>query len=120
MVVAICGDPVVGRALELLLRSSFYDARFLSTSSLSDPDSLEDVRLLLLTPMWDLDADRREILLSSGRDASDAAKAPVLKLTSSFERERNGHSRLKPDDIVSWPCSTEELERRIQAALLTG
>jgi hypothetical protein len=119
MVVAICGDPVVGRALALLLRGSLYDARFLSTSSLSEPGSLEDIRLLLLTPTWELDADRREALLASLRDASDAARAPILELTSDSGGVQNGKARLRPDHIVSWPCSTEELERRIQAALLT-
>ena len=118
MVVAICGDPVVGRALALLLRSSLYDARFLTTSSLSDPGSLEGVRLLLLTPTWELDADRREALLASLRDASEAAKAPILELTSS--QVRNGQARLRSEHTVSWPCSTEELERRIQGALLAA
>jgi hypothetical protein len=118
MVVAICGDPVVGRTLALLLRGSHYDARFLTTSSLGERGSLEGVRLLLLTPTWELDADHREDLLASLRDASDAAKAPIVELSSSFGRARNGHARLRPDHIVSWPCSTEELERRIQAVLV--
>ncbi len=108
----------MGRALALLLRSSLYDARFLTTSSLSDPGSLEGVRLLLLTPTWELDADRRAALLASLRDASDAAEAPILELTSS--PERNGHTHLRPEHMVPWPCSTEELERRIQAALLAA
>ncbi len=118
MVVAICGDPVVGRTLALLLQGSNYDARFLTTLSLSEPGSLEGVRLLLLTPTWELDDGRREVLLASLRDASDAANAPILELTSSFGGARNGHARLRSDHIVSWPCSPEELERRIQAALL--
>ncbi len=118
IVVAICGDPVVGRARALLLRSSHYDARFLTTSSLSDPGSLEGVRLLLLTPTWELDADRRGALLVSLWDASDAARAPILELTSS--PARNGEARLRSEHTVAWPCSTEELERRIQAVLLAA
>jgi hypothetical protein len=118
MVVAICGDPIVGRALALLLQSSLYDARFLTSSPLSDAGSLEDVQLLLLTPAWELYADRREDLLALLGDKSDAAEMPVLELTS-FGAGRNGHARLRPEHTVSWPCSTEELERRIQAALLT-
>ncbi len=117
MVVAICGDPVVGRALALLLRSSLYDARFMTTSSLDEPGSLEDVRLLVLTPTWEMDADSREVLLASLRDASEAAEAPILELTSDSRGARNGHARLRPDHIVSWPCSPEELERRIEDAL---
>jgi hypothetical protein len=119
MVVAICGDPVVGRALALLLRGSNYDARFLTASSLGEPGALEGVRLLVLTPTWELDADSRKALLASLRDASEAAEAPILELTSSPGGPRNGHAWLRPDHIVSWPCSPEELERRIQAALLT-
>jgi len=119
MVVAICGDPVVGRALALLLRSSLYDARFLTTSSLSEPASLEGVRLLVLTPTHELDADRREALMASLRYASDIAEAQILELTSNPGGARNGHARLRPDHIVSWPCSTEELERRVEAVLRT-
>jgi hypothetical protein len=119
MVVAICGDPIVGRALALLLRSTLYDARFLVSLSLSELGSLEDVQLLLLTPAWELYADRREDILALLGDESDAAEIPVLELTSSFGAGRNGHARLRPEHTVSWPCSTEELERRIQAALLT-
>ena len=120
MVVAICGDPVVGRALALLLRSSLYDARFMTTSSLDEPGALEDVRLVVLTPTWELNAGGCEALLASLRDRSDAPKVPpILELTSSSGGARNGHARLRPDHTVSWPCSTEELERRIEAALLT-
>ena len=120
MVVAICGDPVVGRTLVLLLRSSLYDARFMTTSSLDEPGSLEDVRLVVLTPTWELNAGGCEALLASLRDRSDAAKVPpILELTSSSGGARNGNARLRPDHTVSWPCSTEELERRIEAALLT-
>lgn len=118
MVVAILGDPIVGRALALLLRSSFYDARFLTSSPSSELGSLEDVQLLLLTPAWELYADRREDLLALLGDESVAAEMPVLELTS-FGGGRNGHARLRPEHTVSWPCTTEELERRIQATLLT-
>ncbi len=117
MVVAICGDPLVGRALALLLRSSLYDARFLPVSSLSEPGALEGVGLLLLTPTWELDAEGRAVLVASLRGASAAAAAPILELTSSTGEARNGEARLKPEHTVPWPCTTEELERRIQAAL---
>ncbi len=119
-VLAICGDPVVGRALALLLRSSLYDARFLTASSLGEPASLEGVRLLVLTPTWELDAEGRAALVASLRGASAAAAAPILELTSSTGEARNGEARLKPEHTVPWPCTTEELERRIQAALLAA
>ncbi len=119
-VLAICGDPVVGRALALLLRSCLYEVRFLPVSSLSEPVALEGVRLLLLAPTWDLDAERREVLLASLRDASAATGAPILELTSSTGEARNGIARLRPEHVVPWPCTTEELERRIHAALLAA
>ena len=119
-VLAICGDPVVGRALALLLRSSLHEVRFLPVSSLSEPGALEGVRLLLLTPTWDLDAERRGALLASLRGATAAAGPPILELTSSSGEARNGDARLRPEHTVHWPCTTEELERRIQAALLAA
>ena len=119
-VLAICGDPVVGRALTLLLRSCLYEARFLPVSSLSEPGALEGVRLLLLTPTWDVDAERRAALLAALRCASAAAGAPILELTSSTGEARNGVAPLRPEHTAPWPCSTEELERRIQAALLAA
>ena len=131
IVVAICGDPIVGRALALLIRSSLYDPRFLSTSSLNEAGALEGIRLVLLTPRWELDAGRREDLLASlgaslgaalGSEAG-AAQVPILELTSSLRgarngEARNGEARLGLEHTVSWPCSTDELERRIEEALL--
>ena len=117
IVVTICGDPVVGRALTLLLRSCLYEARFQPVSSLSEPGALEGVGLLLLTPTWDLDAEGRAALMASLRDASAAAAAPILELASSTGGSRNGVAPLRPEHTVPWPCTTEELERRIEAAL---
>ena len=119
-VLAICGDPVVGRALALLLRSRLYEVRFLPVSSLSEPGALEGVRLMLITPTWDLDPERRAALLASLRGASAAAHAPILELTSTSGETRNGEARFRPEHTVPWPCTTEELERRIQAALLAA
>ncbi len=117
-VVAVCGDPVVGRALVLLLQGPRYDARFVPTSALSEPGSLEGVRLVLLTPTWELNGEGRNALLASIRGASGAAEAPILELTSASTGARNGEARVGQEHTVPWPCSTEELQRRIQAALL--
>ncbi len=117
LVLAVCGDPVIGRAVALLLPSPRYDARFLSASSLSDPGSLECVRLLLVTPIWESGAERREALFMALRGASDAVGAPILELTSSRET-RNGEARVGKEHVVSWPCTPKELERRIEAILL--
>ena len=117
--VAVCGDPVVGRALVLLLQGPRYDARFVPDSSLGEPGALEGVGLVLLAPTWELNGEGRDALLASLRGAPGAAEAPILELTSSFsEATRIEEVRVGPEHTVPWPCSTEELERRIQAALL--
>jgi DNA-binding response OmpR family regulator len=57
--------------------------------------------------------------LTTLRSASGPAEAPILELTTSpGEEARNGAARVGPEHTVAWPCSTEELERRIEAALL--
>ncbi len=114
--VAVSGDPVVGRALVLLLQGPRYDVRFVPASSLGEPGVLEGVGLVLLTPTWELNGEDRDALVAA---LKGAAETPILELTSSFSEEtRNGDARVGPEHAVPWPCSTEELERRIQAALL--
>jgi hypothetical protein len=121
MVVAVCGDAVVGRALVLLLGGPRYDVRFVPASSLDEPGALEGVEVVLLTPTWELNGEGRDALLASLRGASGAAEAPILELTSSFSGgARNADVRVGPERTVPWPCSTEELERRIEAALLAA
>ena len=116
--VAIFGDPVVGRALELLLQGSLSKARFVPTSSLGEVGSLEGVRLVLLTPKWESNAGRREALLASLRAASGTAELPILELTTPSGGALQGEAGRRPEHTVSWPCSTEELEHRIEGALL--
>ncbi len=109
---AICGEPVVGRALARLLRGPRYDTRFVSASSLDEVASLEGVRLLLLTPTPGLGAERREALLATLRQATAVAGIPILELVACPERADRRHAQ------VRWPCSAEQLERCIEAALL--
>ena len=117
--VAVCGDPVVGRALVLLLHGPRYDTRFVPASSLGEPGALEGVELVLLAPAWELSGEGRDALLASLKGASGAAEAPILELTSSFSGvTRIGEVQVGSEHTVPWPCSTEELERRIQAALV--
>src|SRR5918912_1220878 len=51
---AVFGDPIVGRALVLLLRGYRYEARFMpassSSSSIEMSGLLEDILLVLVTP----------------------------------------------------------------------
>jgi hypothetical protein len=114
--VAVCGDPIVGRALVLLLQGPRYDVRFVPTSSLSELGALKGAQLVLLTPTWELNSESRDAFLATLRVEPGAADMPILKLSSSGG-SRNGEARVGSEHIVPWPCSTEELERRIQAIL---
>jgi hypothetical protein len=82
---------------------------------------LEGVELVLLTPTWELNGEGRDALLASLRNRPGAAETPILELTSTFsEGTQNGDVRVGPEHTAPWPCSTEELERRIQGALLAA
>ena len=109
---AICGEPVVGRALALLLRGPRYNTRFVSVASSGELASLEGVRLLLLAPTPGLSALRREDLVTTLREATAVAGIPMLELFAFPERAQARHAHMP------WPCSTEQLERCIEAALL--
>lgn len=113
---AICGDPVVGRALVLLLRGSGYDTRFLPTSSLIEPGSLDGVGLLLLGPPQ-LSAEHREALLASLAETPGIREIPVLEMVTASEETREGVAWHGSWRTVPWPNRTEELERQIQAIL---
>jgi hypothetical protein len=115
--IAISGDPVVGRALVLLLRGYYYDARFLPVSSLGEPGSLRGIQLLLITPMPELSTGRRQALSESLASQTRATKMPILKLVASAKEARGKEARAGPERLVSWPCRTEELKRRIEDAL---
>jgi hypothetical protein len=116
---AVWGDPVIARALVLLLRSSAYKASFLSTSSLEKPGALEDVRLVLLAPAPGLSIQDRESQLASLRVMSRAAKIPVLELVETSKEKPEGPAREASWHILPWPCGIEELERQIEAVLCT-
>ena len=114
-VLAVCGDPVVSRALVLLLRGPHYDVRFLPVSSLSDPEAVEGVRLLLLAPTLELTIEHRKALSTSLADTG----MPVLELVAVSAETQDGGSVEDSGYVVSWPCRTEELEQRIKAVLLS-
>ena len=116
---AVWGDPVIGRALVLLLRSSGYKASFLSTSSLEKPGALEDVRLVLLAPAPGLSIQDRESQLALLREMSRAAKMPVLELVETSKEKPEGPAREGSWHMMPWPCGIEELERRVEAVLCT-
>jgi len=116
---AVCGDPVVSRALVLLLRGLRYDVRFLPVSSLSDPGSLEGVRLLLLAPTPELSIEHRKALSTSLADIGDVVGVPTLELVAASAETQEGGAVEGSGYVVSWPCRTEELEQRIKSVLLS-
>ncbi len=115
----ICGDPVVGRALVLLLQSSDYDARFLTALSLHEPGALEGIQLLLLTEV-NSPRCREAILTWLENMARGVAEVPILKLVAYSEGTRDEATSAGLRGVVPWPCSIEELARRIECALLSG
>jgi hypothetical protein len=116
---AVYGDPVVGRALALLLRDERYEPKFVPASSLNEPEVWHGVKLLLLTPTPELSPGRREVLLASLRDKVGPVNIPILELVFCHEETRGAQAW---DDesvhTVPWPCSIEELRLRIEASLV--
>jgi hypothetical protein len=117
------GDLRVGRSLEAALRGIGYDARFLNSSILSgssltdEPaERFDGVGLVVFTPR--MSTERRKALLSNLRGGPPTTEVLVLELITASEASENGREELVR--LVSWPCSTEELGRRIEAAMLNG
>ena len=110
------GDLLVGRSLAVALRGIGYDARFLHGSVSAEPADLpEEVGLVILAPR--MSTGRRKIFLGRARGTPATAGLPVLELLTASEASRNGRKEERVG-VVSWPCTTEELARRIEAALL--
>ena len=111
-VVIVGKDPIVSRAIESLLRAADYDTRFVA-DPVSDGTrgALAGAHVVLLAP--GLSAESREKLLGSGASNLVAAETPILELVSEANegRVRQGHH------YVRWPCSLEQLEWEIEAAL---
>ena len=116
-VLGVCGDPVVSRALVLILRGLDYNARFVSISSLSDSESLEGIRLLLLTPMPELSSERCKTLIASFADTGDTRRLPTLELVGASVEAQGGGAVEGSEYFVPWPCRTENLAQRIESIL---
>ena len=110
--IVVGGDPVVGRSLEVLLQAAGYDVRF-HPEPLADGLSglLADCRLLLVVPA--LSAESRKALTDAV--IRTATKIPILQLRPANRGEAVG---IQGAYAVPWPCPLEELQQRIQAALL--
>jgi len=105
------GDPVVREVLEVLLQATGYHPQFLGELAGDELiPLLADFHLLLVAP--ELSAERCNVLLDMMSNPAMPAKIPILELLSE-DREQN----VRGARIVLWPCSAEELERAIEAAL---
>jgi CheY-like chemotaxis protein len=110
------GNPVVARALKLLLQGAGYDVRSLEYPFEGDlGEELGGVRLLLLPPT--LSAEVREALVGDIKAVPALAALPILALMASFDEapQRDGLA-----GYIPWPCGIEELARRIGGALTPG
>ena len=109
-VAILSGNPLVGRALEILLRGAGYDVRFLGEPSTFEvEDLLEGVDVLILDRC--LSDGRREKFLEAMTSTLKTATIPVLSLSS------GPTGTLAEDRLVPWPCKIEDLAREIEAAL---
>jgi hypothetical protein len=110
----ILGDSIIGRALELLLRSPDLDVRLLEEPSLEEPGFLDGIRILLIAP--GMGAGLREDLMTLIKDRALAERIPILELTSDSREMKENSGR----SFLPWPCPIEDLKRWIQEALLAS
>jgi hypothetical protein len=113
--IAILGaDTVVGHALCALLEGSGYDTIPLEAYPTGVVDELlDDSDLLLIAPRLDEDV-RQAFLGAMGKSAPQRADVSVIVLSTALEEglpEKEGVIR------VPWPCETQALVERIEAAL---
>src|SRR5215211_473338 len=106
------GNSVAGRALEALLQGVGYDTRLIEDPPERPPEQLlEGVKLLLLAPT--LSAETRETLLAQMGSTLEVANIPVPTLSTSLKEALAGGPAFIP-----WPCRLENLNKKIEAALL--
>jgi hypothetical protein len=114
--IAILGcDTVVGRSLSVLLESHGYNTVLLDSYPTGVVDELLDgAHLLLLTPRVD-EGVREAFLGAMGKSTPQKAHMPVIALSTPVEEDLP-----EKEGIISvpWPCETNVLVERIEAALL--
>ena len=111
-IVIVGKDPVVGRAIESLLRTANYDSRFVADPVKDGSRSaLVEANVVILAP--GLCVESREKVLGSGTSEPVAAGTPTLELVA----EGDGGQPLQGQHRVRWPCSLEQLRREIEAVL---
>jgi len=108
------GNPVVARALKLLLQGAGYDVRSLEYPFEGDlGELLGDARLLLLPPT--LGAEVREALVGEIKARPALASLPIVALVSALDEAPQSDGLAA---YVPWPCRLEALTRHIEATLL--
>jgi hypothetical protein len=122
-VVILSGSVLVGRALELLLRGADYDVRFLGEPSLDrlelgESGLLDGVRLLILAPEASPRCHEAVLALIGARTVE--ARIEVLELGDDRQDDDRQEALVGPWEVLPWPCRTEDLKRRVMAALLDG
>lgn len=112
----VWGDPVICRAMVLVLQGPEYNPRFFDATSLDELSTLENVQVLLLAP--GLVTERRGVSRTEIVDLMRRKNIPILELVAAFEerKERLGTPAWS-EHRVPWPCSTDELKRHIRAAV---
>jgi hypothetical protein len=110
------GDPVVGRALKVLLQGAGYNVRSLGYPFGGDLGALlGGARLLLLPPS--LTSEAREALLGDIKVITALASLPTVALMGALDKASQS-------DVLSayvpWPCRIEALVQQIEAALGEG
>ena len=103
---------MVGRSLEVLLQAAGYDVRLHPEPAADGLDELlVDAGVLLVVPALSTEARNAltDVVIRT------ATKIPILELLPASGGETVG---IQGADGVPWPCLMEELQQRIQAALL--
>jgi hypothetical protein len=111
IVAILGGNPVIGKALESLLHSADYVARFFSEYPEEEVESLGEAKLALILPA--LSSRHQESLISLIRETPSTTNLPVIELITTPNENGNGQITRVP-----WPCSVEDLRRSIDEMLL--
>jgi hypothetical protein len=105
------GNPVIGKALESLLRSANYVAQFFSEYPEDDAEPLGEARVALILPS--LSSTHQEALITLIRDTPSTTNLPVIELITTPNENGNGQVTRVP-----WPCGIEDLRQFIDEKLL--
>jgi hypothetical protein len=105
------GNPVIGKALESLLRSADYVAQFFPEYPEDEAEPLGGARVALILPA--LSSTHQEALITLIRDTPSTTNLPVIELITTPNENGNGQGTRVP-----WPCGIEDLRQFIDEKLL--